>query len=151
MSYQHRNIFAALSKGRHSDRKYIQPVIKIRTKGAFAYRFSEIAIGCGNNADIDVDSSTTAHLFKLAFFKHSQQLGLQVERQLTNFVEENGAAVSNFKTSRPSSPGTGKRTFLMTKQLTLDQWSGKCGAIDFHQRSFMTRTKFMDSMGQQFL
>jgi hypothetical protein len=53
----------------------------------------QIAIGSGNDPDIDTQSSDSAQPLKLAILQHSQQFGLQFGRHLSDFIEEQSAFV----------------------------------------------------------
>ena len=58
---------------------------------------------------------------ELAVLEHPQQLGLQVERQLADLVEEQRAAVRDLEPTFPHPGRAGERALLVPEQLALDQ------------------------------
>src|SRR4030095_1198719 len=103
MRHKYRNIFAALTQRWHRNRKDAQPIVQVRTKGPFRHCICHVPIGGSNNAHIYFYWATAADNFELTFLQHAEQLGLQVHRQFTDFVEENRTAVSDCKSSSPFS------------------------------------------------
>ena len=53
--------------------------------------------------------------------EHPQQLGLEVERQVADLVEEDRPAVGQLERPDFRGDGAGERALLMTEQLALDQ------------------------------
>src|SRR5215470_5032772 len=121
MSYEHSDVFTALTQRRHHDRKDAQPVVQVRTKRSLRHRVSQIAIRGCNHAHIHFHAATTADELKLPFLEHAQQLRLQLERKLANLIEKERAAISERKATRPLCVGAGKSSLLVPEQLALDQ------------------------------
>ena len=63
-------------------------------------------------------------------FEHSKQLGLHVERELADLVEEQSAAVGTQKCARALANRTCERTPLVTEQLAFDELARDGAAID---------------------
>jgi len=82
------------SARRHGDRKDIQPVPQIFPESAFGDLLLQIAIGGGDDADIDFDRAGAAHALELAILDHAQQLRLQFQRQFADFIQKEGGANS---------------------------------------------------------
>ena len=57
----------------------------------------EILIGRCNDTDINLDRRLPADTVKLAFRQNAQQSRLQCRRHVTDFIEEQGAAVGLFE------------------------------------------------------
>ena len=72
MPRQHRNILAMLPERRHGQLHYRKPVIKILPKFALAGSLIQIAIGCRNDAHIDLDGMRPANPLKLALLQNAQ-------------------------------------------------------------------------------
>src|SRR6266404_7232264 len=83
--------------------------------------------------------------------KHSQQLRLQLKRDLLNLVEKNCSVVCQFKPALALRDGTGKRAFLVTEHLAFEQSGWNCGAIHFYQRMFSSTAQIMKRARDQFL
>ena len=52
---QKRDIAGALAQGRDMQREHVDAVIEILAERAFPDHLEEVAVGCGNQADVDVD------------------------------------------------------------------------------------------------
>ena len=62
-----------------------------------------MAVGRGNYAHVNLYGAGTSKPFKLAILDDSQQLGLQLQRQLADLVQKKGGAVGDFES--PYLPG----------------------------------------------
>ena len=72
-----------------------------------------------------------AEPLECALLEHPQQLGLQLERQVADLVEEQRAAVGQLEAARPSRrDGAGEGALLVAEQLALEQAGGQRGAVD---------------------
>ena len=61
----------------------------------------------------------------LALLQRAQQLGLQLERQLADLVEEQRAAVRELEAARAALQRAGEGAALVAEELALDQrWRG---------------------------
>ncbi|MNW15942.1 hypothetical protein D3C71_2146110 [compost metagenome] len=61
---------------------------------------------------------------KLTVRQHPQQASLGVSRHVTDFIEEQGAAIGLFKAPAPQVGGTGECAFFVAEQLGLHQVLG---------------------------
>ena len=86
-----------------------------------------------------------------ALLQHAQQLGLQLERQLADFVEEDGAVVGQLEPANLRAVGAGVGALLAAEQLALDQVGGEGGAVDGDERAVAARAAAMDGARQEFL
>src|ERR1700678_2615904 len=88
---------------------------------------------------------------ELLFLQDAQELGLQVERQLADFVKEGGAAISHFNQTSLGGCGAGERAFDVAEQLTLHERADQGGTIDGNERTnglnlmYRTRDYFLAS------
>lgn len=81
-------VITQFAQRRHVDGEHRQPVIQIRAKTPGADLLFEIAVGGGDHARIRGAAVGFADTLKLAVFQHAQQLGLQIQRQLADFIED---------------------------------------------------------------
>ena len=65
MGGKKRNIFFALAQGRQVHRDDVKAIEKIFTKLALLHSFTEVDVGCSNDADIDLNLVRTAELHEL--------------------------------------------------------------------------------------
>ena len=61
--------------------------------------FFQPAVGGGDDAHIHFDGAVAADPFEFPFLEDAQQLGLDLGRDLADFVEQDGAAVGQLETA----------------------------------------------------
>ena len=71
-----------------------------------------------------------ADALDLALLQNAQQLGLQRQRHLADFVQKNRAAVRLFEQSDARVDGSGEGSLGVAEELGFEQMIGKRGAID---------------------
>ena len=59
--------------------------------------FFEIAVGRGDDANVDANIGRPAHALEAFLFEKPQQLGLKPGRHLADLVEKHGPAVGGFQ------------------------------------------------------
>ena len=88
----------------------------------------------GDDPHVDVLRLRRADPLERAFLQHAQQLGLQVERQIADLVEEQRAAVRELEASLPRGDRAGERAAGMAEQLAFDQGRRQRRAVDDDER-----------------
>ena len=83
----------SLREGRHDQFDDVDAVVEIVAEAAFEHLLAQIAVGGRHQPGIDLDRRVAADRRDLARFERPEQLGLQVERQLADFIEKERAAV----------------------------------------------------------
>jgi hypothetical protein len=63
----------------------------------------------------------------------SKQFGLQFERHLSDFIEEERALMRQFESSDPLPRRTRECAFFMAERLAFQKAGGDCSAVDFHK------------------
>ena len=96
---QHRDVAAALAQGWNESVTTFETEVEILAEGAVLVSGFEIAVGGGDDAHIHFDALIAADRAHFFFLQNAQQLGLQLERQFADFVEEDGAAVGGLEQS----------------------------------------------------
>src|ERR1700681_3028983 len=96
---QHQKIVLPCAKRGYVDWEYVQPVVEVRAKCPVCNGGFQIPIRCRYYADIDFNRLRTADAFELTFLQHPQGCNLGVQRQLADFVEENGSSLRQFKST----------------------------------------------------
>ena len=86
-------VFPALSQGRDIDHNNVKPVEQILAEPAGLDLVLEVAVRGGDDPDVDLARLGTADAAHLAVLERAEKLGLQIDRQLAELVEEQGAAV----------------------------------------------------------
>jgi hypothetical protein len=104
------NIRRAFAQRRHAERENVQSIEEIRAKATVSDSLFQITVGRGDDQDVDPDGTAAAYWLELLLLQDAQQLDLVFERQFTDFIEEDGATVGEFKA--PETPVDGAREGL---------------------------------------
>ena len=91
------NVAGALAQRRKMNGKHIDAIEEVFAKPFVVDFLLKIAIGGGKEADLYAAFLDRADAAKRAVFEDSQQLRLQIECQLADFVDEERAAVRHFE------------------------------------------------------
>ena len=131
---EQRQILLAVAQRRQGQRDDVEPVEQILAEGAGLDRRVEVAIGRGDQPEVDAHRPRAADPLELALLQRAQQLRLQVERQLADLVEKQRAAVGELEPSLLQAERAGERALLVAEELGLEQRLGQRRAVDRHER-----------------
>ena len=87
----------------------------------------------------------------LPFLEHPQQLGLQLQRQLADLVEEDGPAVGQLEAAGLRGERAGERAALAAEELALDQRPGQRAAVDHDEVAVAPRAALVDRARHELL
>src|SRR5581483_2923615 len=76
-----------------------------------------------------------ADALELLLLEHAQQLGLEVEPHLGDFVEQQRTAVRALERALDALDGAGEGALLVAEQRALDESLGERGAIQLNERA----------------
>src|SRR3990172_8576959 len=93
-----------------------------KIRASLAQRWNE-------NRDVDLDRTAGAYLVVFSLLKHAQELRLQVQGKVTDFVEEESSPVSQLKAPLARSYGAGESAFFMAEQFRFEKCFGKRRAV----------------------
>ncbi len=144
------DVFGAFSERWYLDGEYVEAVVEVGAEVAFFHELHEVAIGGGEEADVDLDGLGAADALEFAFLKNAQELGLKVGRYLAHFVEEERAAVGEFEAAFTAVGGAGEGAFFMTEEFALDEVFRESGAVDFDVGLVATRGVAVELAGDHF-
>jgi hypothetical protein len=99
-------------------------MVQVAAERILLYALRKVVVACSEQLDIHLDLLRAAQAAQLAVFDRRQQLGLEIERQLADLVEENRAAVGLFHETAPASLRIGECTGLVPEELGLQQVMG---------------------------
>ncbi len=129
----------------------VEPVIKVLTEGFFLNRLQQVAVGRGDDADIDADRGMAADAVKFMRLQNMKELGLHLGRKLADLVEENGAAVGQLEAADALGDGAGEGPFLVAEKLALHQARRQGAAIDLDERLAGAPARGMDGPREELL
>src|SRR6516225_10657845 len=100
-----------------------------------------------NHAYIDAMRPATPHTLELLLLKHPEQLGLQSQRHISDFVQEQSSTISHFKAANFLCKGPGKRAFFVAEEFTFQQVKGNRRAIELYERASAACAEVVDRAG----
>ena len=98
---QRRDVLAPLAKRRQSNLDRVQAEEQVLPEPAGGHFFAEVRVGGRDDADIGLTGARRADPLEVAGLEDAEQFGLQIDRDVRDFVEEQGAAVSQLEPSDP--------------------------------------------------
>src|SRR5437667_3741765 len=132
------------------DGEDVEPIVKVAAELSFSDHRFQVPIGCGDQAYVDFFRSCAAQALKFTFLQSTQKLGLQLKRDVADFIEKQRSLVRQFETPDPLRNGAGECAPLMAKELAFEQAGGDGGTIKFDKRSFSTPAAIMNGPCYQF-
>src|SRR6185503_9842285 len=87
-----RNLGTPLTQRRYAQTNHVKPVVKIFAKLTLRHHIFKVCVGGGDNADVNLQRPLLTKRLNLALLQKTQQLRLQIERQVADFVKEERAA-----------------------------------------------------------
>src|SRR5690606_11840372 len=85
---EQRNVAAALAEGGHMDPNDGEAVVEVFAEVALLHLAHEVAVGGCDDAHVDGHRLAAAYGSDLALLQHPQQLGLKVQLELAELVQE---------------------------------------------------------------
>src|SRR5512134_297980 len=119
MPDQERYILAPLPKRREVDWNDRKTVIQVFSESPCRYCKIDIDISGGDDANIQFQDPGAPYRFDLLLLQRPEQFGLELHRQITNLVEEYGAAVSKLEFTCLVPDRTSEGALDMSEQLAL--------------------------------
>ena len=94
MLHQNGNIVAAFAQRREFNREDAQAIVKVLAEAASIDLLLQVAIGCGDDTNVNLAAADVADAFQFLLLQNAQQLCLHRERYFGDFVEKQRATVS---------------------------------------------------------
>src|SRR5271169_4701568 len=151
MVHEYRDILAAVAQRWQFDAEDIEPIKKIGTEFTFLDQFFQILVGGSDAAKVYLDDLIATHAGDFALLQHAQQIGLGLESDVTDLVQENRPTLGNFELAFLAVLSAGKRALLMTKEFAFEKRLGQSAAVNYDQRMKSSWAGVMDGARYQFL
>src|SRR5207245_10946098 len=87
------DVVRAFPEGGDLNGEEIQAVVAVAAAGALGDEFRKINVGGGDHADVHALGAVAAEAFEFLLMQHAKEFGLQLERDVADFVEKKRAAV----------------------------------------------------------
>jgi hypothetical protein len=131
MLRQQHDVLAAFTQRRNADQDGADAVVEIPSEAAFSGFPPEVAVGRGNDGQIERSLPIVANAADAAFLQRPQQEGLDVERHLADFVKAQHAAIGTLKNARLAfARRAGEGAAGMAEQLAAEEVARDGAAVD---------------------
>ncbi|EXI71617.1 MAG: hypothetical protein AW10_04272 [Candidatus Accumulibacter appositus] len=148
---QQQDVITALPQRWQVDREDIQPVEQVLPEQTCAHHFGQWTMGGGDDPDFGLAQFRGTHPAIGASFQQPQQLDLDRERDVAQFVEKQRAARRRLDQSGRACRRAGEGTALMAKQSALEQRFRQSRAINGNEGLFGAPAELMNGIGDQLL
>ena len=124
---------------------------QVGAEAAFSNQRFQVLVGRGDDAHVHADQFAATDAEEFAFGQHAQQAGLQRQRHVADFVEEQRAAIGLLEASDVSSLRTSERTGFMAEEFAFQQLGGDGGGVERDERLARAWRFAMQRVRDQFL
>src|SRR6266851_5405757 len=124
------DVLRPLAQRRDAQIDDVEAEIEILAEAAFADLLFEVAVGGGDQADVDPDRAGAADAIDLTLLDGAQQLSLQARMHLADLIEQQRAAGRLLEFADSARDGPGEGALLVAEELGFQQVLGDCRAVD---------------------
>ena len=103
-------------------RKNIQTVIEVFAKATRGYLFFQIPVRSCDDSHIRLPGSVLAYTFIAFLLQNTQQLALELQRDLADLIQEQGATRGNLETAGPVFDSSGEGALGVAEKFALKQF-----------------------------
>src|SRR5262249_43092895 len=139
------------SQGRHPYREDVQSVEKVLAELPIRHRLPEVAICGRNHADVHSNGRASTRTFELTLLQDTQELHLDLGRNLAHLVQEDRAGMSQLEAPDATLIRPGERTLFVAKEFALHEPGGKGCAVHLDERLLLARAARMNRPGHELL
>ena len=140
-----------VAQRRHVDVEDVEAVEEVGAQVALGDGVAGVAIGGGEDADIDILLGARAKAAKLAFLEDAQQLGLGADGHFADLVEQQRAAGGQLEAAGAALDGAGEGAFFVAEDFAFDERFRDGGAVDGDEGPRLARAEVVKGAGDQLL
>jgi hypothetical protein len=134
-----------MSKGRSAEWRDvemddIESPVEVFAEAALIDLLFEIAVGGGDDAQVDFAFAVLADATNGSFLQNAQQFGLKGERHLADLIEEDRSTIGRLEEAGAGLARAGEGLAGMAEEFGLHQFGGDCRAVDGDKRSLVAAT-----------
>lgn len=123
-------VFEVVSEGWGVEGEDAEAIPEVGAECAIADFFLEVAIGGGDDADVDFPFFVVANAAECLFLEESEEEALCGEGKVSDFVEEEGAAMGFFDDTGGVVVGTGEGAFGIAEKAGFEEWFADDVAVE---------------------
>ena len=124
------DVALAVAQRRRRDDGLGEAVVEVHPEGAAVDRLEQVDVGGGHQADVEVLGLAPADPLDGALLQHAEELGLDVQREVADLVEEEGAPVRALEMADARGHRPGEGALLVPEELALDEVLRQHRAVD---------------------
>ena len=128
-----------------------QPVVEVGTELALGGQGGQVAVRGRDQPHVRANGLVAADPLEGLLLEQAQYLGLQRQRHVADFVEEEGATVALLELADAAPVGPGEGALLVAEQLALDERLRQGAAVDRQEGPIRAGAVLVDRAGDQFL
>src|ERR1700745_3958638 len=98
----------------------------------------------GDPADVDLRRSRASQSLKFPLLQNAQQFWLQVERDISDFIEKQRASIGQLEPAALLRDRASERASLVTKKLALEQTARNSSAIELYECAFSSHAAIVN-------
>ena len=127
MAHKPGNVVATFTKRRQHDGEHVQPIVKVAAKLAVSGHLREVAVRGRHQAHVNAHGPRAAQSLKLLLLQHTEQLGLQLRRNIAHFIEKQCPCMGELETANLLHDRAGEGTLFMAEQLAFQaaRWESR--------------------------
>ena len=148
---QRHNVFLAFAQRWQGDVHGVYAVKQVLAKTAFTHQRLQIHIRGADQPDVHRDGLGATDPYNAAVLKHPQQLGLQVQRDVPDLIEEQRAAVGLLELADMVGMCIGECALHVAEQLALEESLSDGAGVDSHHWLAAAQAQGMYLAGQHVL
>ena len=149
--HEHGDVFPALLQRGQVDVEDVQAEVEVLAEAPRLDLVLEIPVRGADHPDIHHDLALPTEAAQPLLLEHAEELGLQLDGNLSHLVEEQRAAVGQLPGAEAPLVGPGEGAALVTEHLALDQRGGNGGAVDGNEGLVAPGAELVDGAGDHLL
>src|SRR5208282_2665672 len=141
---QNRYSVSAVTQRRQVNLHNVQTVVEVLAKLALLDHFFKISMGRADQPDVDGSRSIASQTLEGTLLEDSQELGLQAQGQIADFVKKQSSLIAFFEAPATGSNGPSESSFFVAEELVFDQGFRHVGTRKRHKRRRASLTQAMN-------
>src|SRR6266850_8459732 len=133
------------------NRKSVQPIIQIFAELTVPNHLLQVLVGRSNDANIDSSGTRAANGLKFTLLENAEQLGLKLQWHVSNFIEEQSAAIRQREPADMRIDRASKGSAFVSEQLTFEKAGRHSRAVHLHQIAASARAELVNRSRYYFL
>jgi hypothetical protein len=147
---EQRDVVLSLREGGDAQGEDVQPVEEVLPERSVRHHLPQVAVGGRDDPPAEFPRLVRAHGGVLPLLQDPQQLGLQLEGRVADFVEEEGAVHGGGHLPLAGALRPGKRALLVAEELRLLEVAGDRRDVHRHEGA-LAPSQVVDAPRDQFL